>query len=123
MNFIDFNFIVDYLLQLSSPYTENKINSSNQEKRKLNEKSSEKKKINSHNNILITEPMNESTPNNNSFDPKFIMRRSPDHSEFNKIPNTIESVNNNNFAIMLNKNYQSQSNIFRFDSKYFIKVR
>jgi hypothetical protein len=122
-DFVDFNFIVDYILELSYPYSENKNNHNNNnnmqiEHSKTPDKSPEIKKINVQNNIIINKVNGEERSCNNiTFNPKFLNNKQIEN-KVEKITNTIESVNNNNFANLLNQNYQSEPTMLRNDCNF-----
>lgn len=85
---------------------------------KTPDKSPEMKKINVQNNIIINEVYGEERSCNNiTFNPKFLINKQTEN-KVEKITNTIESVNNNNFANLLNQNYQSETNMLRNDSNF-----
>ncbi len=115
-DFVDFNFIVDHILELSS--CENKNNTNNQEELKSAEKHTQKKKINLvKNNIIINENNdNERVSLPLQFNPKLTII-APGENNCEKISNTIDSVNNNNFANMINQNYQFESGLLIGDCK------
>ena len=114
---------MDYILELSSPYNENKNNNINSEEGKFPENFHHKKIINVHNNVIINEyDKNDKSPHAISFGPKYIDNKTAENNT-EKISNTIESANNNNFTNMINQNYQYESGILRNDSKIIWSLR
>jgi hypothetical protein len=101
-------------LQLSSPYAENK----NPVPESTKEKTTEIKAINIHNNIIINSEVKADSNNSSliSLFPKYTIKASENQANNEKISNTMDSVNNNNFASILNHNYQCDSGIMRYDS-------
>ena len=86
--------------------------------------SSEIKRINIPNSNILNDYSKEFTPSNNiSSNLKFIPKIIPESLEINKITNSIESINNNNFSFILNNIDHNESLILRNDSNSFLIIR